>query len=156
MATRVSIVKHSLSIVCLTLIAAISLTLSGCSDGQADHFVISGQVLIDGEPVSGGDIKFVPRGGRPSGGTIENDGRFTLTCYDGEPGVIPGAHRVEIVCSEIISATTMRWNAPRKYANFLTSGLEFEVNESNDSLEINLTWGKGKPFVEKILAGEGR
>lgn len=126
--------------------------ITGCNS-KPNYLEVSGRVLIDGEPVPGGDIKFVPQGGKPSGGSIDEEGNFKLTCFDGEPGVIPGKHRVEVICSDIINATTLRWNAPKKYANFRTSGLEFEINEPSDSFVIDLSWEGKKPYVEKVLSG---
>src|ERR1044071_5554060 len=67
----------------------------GCSDGRPVRVPISGTVTIDGEPVTRGSIKFVPDNGRPSSGQINADGRFTLTCYDGNDGALPGKHRVQ-------------------------------------------------------------
>jgi hypothetical protein len=39
---------------------------------------------------------------------------------------------------------------PKKYGDSTTAGLEIEVNEPTDSLEINLTWDGGQPFVERF------
>lgn len=125
----------------------------GCGDGRPERVAVSGQVLIDGKPLEGGSIKFVPQGARPSMGTIDDEGRFALTCFDGGDGAIPGKHRIEIFSNEILSQTAVRWYAPKKYSSFLTSGLEVEVTEPTDSLEIHLTWDGGKPFLEKVSLG---
>jgi hypothetical protein len=120
----------------------------GCSDGRPARVTVSGQVLIDGVPLSQGNIKFVPEGARPSAGTIAEDGRFTLTCYDGNDGVVPGTHRVQISASEILDESKVKWWAPKKYCNFRKSGLTFEITEPTDDLKVELTWDGGKPFIE--------
>lgn len=129
----------------------------GCGDGRPKRVAVSGQVLIDGKPLPGGNIKFVPYGARPSMGTIGEQGHFTLTCFDGEDGAIPGKHRIEIVSNEVLSQTAIRWYSPKKYADFLTSGLEVDVTVPTDTLKIHLTWNGGKPFVEKVdMGSEGK
>jgi len=106
-------------------------------------------VLVDGQPLTLGHIRFVPEGARPSGGKIGPDGRFTLTCFDGSDGAVPGQHRLEVAASEQIDSFSARWHAPKKYANVETSGVEVEVTEPTDSLVVELTFGGGKPFVEE-------
>ncbi len=125
------------------------LLFAGCGDGRPDRVPVSGQVLIDSEPLTHGHIRFVPKGARPSGGQIGPDGRFTLTCFDGSDGAVPGRHRLEVSASEQIDSNSARWHAPKKYANVATSGLEVEITEPTDSLVVELSFDGGKPFVEK-------
>jgi hypothetical protein len=121
---------------------------AGC-DGRPDRVPVSGVVLIDGKPLTRGNIKFVPPDGRPSAGSIGQDGKFTLTCYDGADGAIPGTHRVQIASNRIISDSKIEWFAPRTYADFRTSGLEYQIDEPTDNLTIDLTWGSKKgPYIE--------
>jgi hypothetical protein len=127
---------------------AILSTVMGCSDGRPARLSVSGQVLIDGKPLQMGSIKFVPEGARPSSGKIDENGRFTLTCYDGGDGVVPGTHRVQVSSMEVLSASKVRWMAPPKYADFRNSGLTYELTEPTDDLKIELTWDGGKPFVQ--------
>jgi hypothetical protein len=104
--------------------------------------------LIDGKPLTLGNIKFVPEGARPSSGKLDSEGRFTLTCYDGDDGVVPGKHRAQISAMEVIGPTKVKWFAPPKYADFRTSELEYEITEPTDDLKIELTWDGGAPFVQ--------
>jgi hypothetical protein len=111
---------------------------------------VSGQVLIDGKPLDYGFIRFVPKGGRPAGGRLDDQGRFTLSSYGSNDGIITGVHRVEVDGSETISSTQKKWHAPKKYFRYKTSGIEQEITGPTDSLVINLTWDGGKPFVERV------
>lgn len=130
----------------LALIAAAALT--GCSDGRPQRVPVSGQVLIDGEPLTMGIVQFVPNGTRPAAGKIDAEGRFTLTSFDGGDGVVLGKHRVMVAAKEMIGESKAKWHAPPKYADFRNSGLEYEITEPTDDLTIELTWDGGKPFVE--------
>jgi hypothetical protein len=146
-----AVVKRRLerTLVAAWLLAALGLLIfSGCTDNRPLRVPVSGRVLIDGQPLTLGNVKFVPSGGRPSSAKIDGEGRFTLTCYDGEDGAIPGTHRVAVSASKILSESKVEWFAPKKYADFRTSGLSYEITEPTDDLTIELTWDGGKPFVE--------
>lgn len=133
------------------LAALIACIAMGCGDGRPDRVEVSGKVLIDGQPVPLGSIKFVPKGARPSAGQIDENGNFVLTCYDGNDGVVPGEHRVQVAAIKIISDSKIHWYAPKRYASFRTSGLTKEVTESTDDMVIELTWGDKKPKNGKYL-----
>lgn len=121
----------------------------GCSDGRPERLPVSGQVLIDGEPLTHGYIRFVPEGGRPAGAKLDDQGRFTLSTYGKYDGIIPGIHQIEVDGSEELSSKKKKWHAPKKYFSYSTSGLKETINEPTDSLVINLTWDGGAPFVER-------
>ncbi len=127
-------------------------SLAGCGDGRPARVPVAGQVLIDGKPLTLGYIRFVPPDARPSGGEIGPDGRFTLTCYDGQDGAVLATHRIEVAAGEDLSQSSKRWHAPKKYADATTSGLSQEVSGPTDSLVINLTWDGKAPYVEKVEA----
>jgi hypothetical protein len=121
----------------LPLIAFVVVLLIGCSDARPRRVPVSGQVLIDGKPLTYGDLKFVPEGARPSYAKLDSNGRFTLTCYDGNDGAVPGLHRVGISGSEVKQEQTV-WHAPIKYANFRSSGITVQIDGPMDSLVIEL------------------
>lgn len=121
---------------------------AGCSDGKPTRVPVSGTVLIDGKPLAMGSIQFVPDGARASGGGIDNQGHFVLTCYSPGDGAVVGKHKVRITAAQSISEKQLRWEAPKKYADLKSSGLEYTVDGPTDKAEINLTWAGGKPFVE--------
>jgi hypothetical protein len=131
------------------LVASALFTLVGCGDGRPARVPVSGVVLLDGQPLKRGFVKFVPTNGRPSLGNIGDDGSFALTCYDGGDGAIPGTHKVQVTSNRIISNTKIEWHAPSKYADFRTSGIEIEVTEPVDDLKIELRSGGQKlPYIE--------
>ncbi|WP_146453297.1 hypothetical protein [Bythopirellula polymerisocia] len=111
---------------------------------------MSGQVLIDGEPLTHGFIRFVPEVGRQAAARLDEEGRFTLSTYEKHDGVTPGIFKIEVDGSEEISAKKRKWHAPKKYFRYSTSDLTQSITEPTDSLVINLTWDGGEPFVERL------
>ena len=126
----------------------------GCGDGRPAHVPISGQVLIDGQPLTYGSVRFIPDNARASMGKLDSEGRFTLSCFKANDGAVLGTHHVVVMACEPIGGLKVRWHTPKKYADIHTSGLTKEVTEADDAMVINLTWDGGHPFVE-IAEGEG-
>ena len=125
---------------CIAVLAA-ALFCVGCS--ERPHIVpVSGQVLIDGKPLSRGFIRFSSGEARPALGRLDKEGRFRLTTYESGDGAIVGSYRIAILTHELVD-TGIKWHAPPKYADYASSGLTAEITEPTDSLVINLFW-KGK------------
>lgn len=120
----------------------------GCGDGRPGRVKVSGTVLIDGQPLERGTVMFIRDGARASRGKIEEDGSYTLTCYEFNDGVIPGTYKVTVSSSMTVGETATKWFAPKEYSSLATSGLEFTVEEETPDLKIELTWDGGKPYVE--------
>jgi hypothetical protein len=132
----------------VVLLGVIAVCL-GCGDGRPARVPVTGIVLIDGQPLTRGNISFVPEVGRPSAGKIGQDGKFTLTCYNGADGAILGKHRVQVAANRGISDHKIEWFAPRKYADFRTSEIEVEITKPVDDLKIDLkSDGKTLPYIE--------
>jgi hypothetical protein len=130
--------------------ALASIAVFGCSDGRPSRVPVSGQVLIDGQPLKYGSVRFTPDNARMSGGLLDAEGRFSLSCFERNDGAVIGVHRVTIAAGETLSPTKVRWHAPKKYSDLGTSGLVQEIKDPDDSLVINLTWDGGKPFDETV------
>lgn len=82
----------------------------GCGGDDFSVVSVSGKVTLDGEPVKGVNIAFLPKGdednmapGPFSTGKTDATGAFTLTCRNGEPGAIPGVHRVTFESDDEVS-----------------------------------------------------
>lgn len=129
-------------------LAAIGL-LAGCGDGRPQRVPVAGQVLIDGQPVTAGVIRFQPEQGRAATGEIGPDGSFSLSTFDEGDGAIPGKHTVTVFAREVVGDAHIRWLAPKKYGQPSHSGLTQSIDGPTNSIVINLTWGdQPGPFVE--------
>lgn len=127
---------------------------SGCGGADRPERVkVSGQVLIDGQPLEHGFVQVTPAKARPSTGKLGPGGRFRLTTFEPDDGCVPGKHPVAVIGVQSVDGSSQRWHAPKKYSSAETSGLHVEIPQATDSLLINLTWDGGKPFEERF-AGE--
>lgn len=129
-----------------------ALVAAGCGDDRPDRVPVSGQVLIDGQPLTCGFVRVMPVNARPATGTIGPDGRFTLTSFGQQDGCVPGKHPAMVLAVESVGANAQRWHAPKEYGNVATSGLEVEITGPTDALRIELSWKGGQPFEEKFEA----
>ena len=143
--------RAAVFVVGTTWLAMVALaTVAGCNSNPK-RVAVSGQVLIDGEPLKYGQVVFVPKGSRPSTADMDENGRFTLTSFDPNDGAAPGVHQIAVYANEQLDQTRTKWHAPRKYSFYNSSGLTQEITGPTDSLVIELTWKgdkQGKPFVE--------
>jgi len=77
------------------LVSSFALVLSGC--GGSDLGSVSGTVTLDGNPLAGAQVMFMPvGGGGVSTGETDSAGKYTLICADGSQGAVIGAHTVSI------------------------------------------------------------
>ena len=118
------------------------LVLSGCSGGGLETVPVSGKVTLDGKPVSGAGVLFMPVAeGPPAAATTDEQGQFLLQTA-GQPGAAPGNYRVSISLQKTSGVTVneeglegsagaggvkVEWIVPEKYSNPDTSGLTADV-----------------------------
>ena len=77
----------------------VMLVTDGCGGGPADApdlGQVTGTVTLDGKPLAGAEVQFLPEDGRPSTGVTDAAGKYELA-YTGESrGAKIGKHRVQI------------------------------------------------------------
>jgi hypothetical protein len=128
-------------------IAAVFLAVAGCGEGPK-IVPVSGFVTIDGQPLTYGHIQVIPTGWRPASGRIGGDGRFTLTTTTSGDGCVVGTHPVAILAGESLTPETMKWHAPKKYADIQTSNLTVTITGPTNDLKIELkSDGSSKPTM---------
>lgn len=148
------------------LLLSISLCLGsvflGCSD--QGMLPVEGTITLDGEPLAGAAISFVPaEGGRPSSGQTDDQGHFTLASYTANDGVPPGEYKVTVVKldarrqaqaapveegseeGEKLMGNTeqaVKFLTPMKYSTSATTDLRVEVTANMEPVQIDLKSGK--------------
>jgi hypothetical protein len=136
-------------------LSLLTILLLGCGEPPV-RYPVEGQVLIEGEPLSSGFIRFVPEKGRPSTGEIHLDGTFTLreASLSADPpprGIPPGKYRVAVAAAHVIDedAGQVEWLVPSKYSDFRTSDLAVEIDGPENELVFDLNDEDSRRFVEK-------
>lgn len=137
------------------LAAILTLGIAGCADDGPKLVPVAGKVLVDGQPVTFGSIRFVPSGARPSDARIEADGTFRLRYNNERDGAVLGMHRVEVHGNEILSPSRVKWHAPPSAASIGTSGITQEITGPVEDLVIELKWGSKKGPYELTSASDG-
>jgi hypothetical protein len=120
----------------------------GCSNGQIPTYPVRGQVVFsDEDPVKTGIVEFQslehPLNAR---GEIARDGSFMLGTYTDHDGAVAGKHKAIVVQ---FLATDSHPDivhdhgdaVDRKFAAYETSGLEFEIAETEENV-LRIVVGK--------------
>jgi hypothetical protein len=129
------------------------LAVGGCSKGSNLPRTVpaSGIVTLDGKPVDGAQVVFVPAGDAKTGatGVTNASGKFSLRAYPEKDGAIPGEYQVQV--SKTIKVeldgkkgsldggdpVRFEYGVPAKYTGAKTSGLKVTIPE-NGIKDINL------------------
>jgi hypothetical protein len=72
-----------------------------------------------------------------------------------EQGLEPGSYRVAVTSNQIVGEETAIWNAPSKYADFRTSGLEVVIDRPLRALKIELSWEGEEPESDRDAEAAG-
>ena len=80
------------------LATASVLSLCGCGGGGdlPELGKVKGVVTLDGQPLAGAQVEFLPKSGRPSSAETGEDGSYRLSYTAGEYGALVGQHTVKI------------------------------------------------------------
>lgn len=82
------------------VVCALALFASSCAS-QAPRGEVEGTVTLDGQPLEGIAVTFLPEPGQSTGGAsasgvTDERGRYKLLTDDNRPGVVTGHHRVTL------------------------------------------------------------
>lgn len=111
---------------------------------------VSGTVTLNGEPLDGATIEFLPSNGRPSIGMTDADGHYDLLFRAGTPGALIGTHTVRITSQRSRSGgeggeplvEARPETVPQDYNDQTT--LSVEVTKGSNTHDFDLQ-GKRKP-----------
>jgi hypothetical protein len=121
-------------------------TLVGCGNGGPATEPVSGKVIANGQPVTGGSLTFAPVSDEPAApaqpavAIVNPDGTFKI-----EEGAVAGKHRL------LYSAPSVDWQAPdwdgkgappqppkNPYAGLTPKVAEIEVKPGVNEVEVEL------------------
>jgi hypothetical protein len=149
------------SILCLAccLAAVLLIVAPGCGKHRRDAATaeVSGQVLIDGQPLPGGMITFVASDGFPSNGIIDEKGNYKVKAPVGDVSISvdnsmlapkrpgreapPGMHHPRPPSGDDPGAgvTGQYVKIPLRYADPSTSGLKYTVKSGSQTYKVELS-----------------
>jgi hypothetical protein len=125
--------------------------MAGCGSGSGETEV-SGVVLMDGQPLSGAVVLFVPAEGTKgpgSRGATDAEGKFTLVNPQGVKGAIPGKYKVTVSKTNarepkegekmvITDARDIQETLPAIYSNLEKTSLTATVESGGKPIELRL------------------
>ena len=116
---------------------------------------VSGTVTVDGQPMAGASVMFMPQStGQPGVGVTDEAGKFRLTTGSSQEGVLPGAYKVTVTLYKVTGFVTDKdglsggiapegireqWLIPQRYSSPQTSGLTAEVRDGMEPVQLALT-----------------
>jgi hypothetical protein len=126
------------------LLSCLLVAAIGCAEKGPELTEVTGQVIIDGKPLTTGSVVTLPAQGRGARGTIDVEGNFTLSTTGMGVGVKPGRHQVAVIAVEETKdaalGTPARSLIPERYASAETSGLFINVTPGEmEPVVLNLT-----------------
>jgi hypothetical protein len=123
-------------ILCLSLLAC-SFIL-GCGSSGPPLGAVTGAVTLNGQPLENAQVTFKPETGRPSLGTTDQQGKYSLRFTQDEAGAMVGSHTVTISTAiDLPDDTRAPERVPAKYNT--QSDLVREVKPGNNVFDFELT-----------------
>lgn len=138
------------------------LSLCGCGGSEYPVAPVSGQVTLNGEPVTFGNVVFKPVGksgkdnkpGKAAVATLDDNGNYTLTTYKFHDGAVVGPHIVYWIppgAEDLQEDIAEGGPKPTgELARRITYGspiaLEFEVKPGNNQFNFEISEGQTKPL----------
>ncbi len=129
----------------IPMLGILSATLIGC--GNSDVVSVSGTISYKNKPLANHIVNFVPEKGRPSIGTTDGQGNFTLGYSQDTKGAERGKHTVSVepmnameqqVPGVPVPQTDPEIKAMREKYSPATSKHTVEITGSVSGLKINL------------------
>lgn len=131
----------ALALVTFALVAA------GCDRGPV-LYPVTGSLTLDGKPLKGAAIGFIPKaGGRHGAAVTDENGEFVVGTFTADDGAWAGEHTIVVSAQRMVKPgndragilPVMEYITPERYDNPETSGLPVEVKKDMDPVELRLT-----------------
>ena len=149
----------------VSTLVAVGIVLSGCSNSsKPPTYPVTGTVTMQGKPVAGAAITFVPTTeGEAASAITDSEGKYALTTWAAGDGARPGEYRVKVSKQEqqAVDPSKLVQNLsteeeqkiyvenkkpappaksliPSKFENEETSGLVHKVEEKPTTFDIKL------------------
>lgn len=150
----------------VSTLLTVGIALTGCSSSsRPPTYPVTGTVSLQGKPVAGAAVTFVPADteGEAASAITDSDGKYALTTWEAGDGARPGQYRVKVSKQEqqVVDASKLVQNLsieeeqkiyvektkpapppkrliPSKFENDETSGLSHKVEEKPTTFDIKI------------------
>lgn len=138
-------VEHPAAVALAPLLLAL---VTGCGGGQMPLAHVSGVVTLDGSPLTGAKVTFLPQAGPAASGALDAQGRFELSTYQRGDGAVLGSHTA--IVTPIVQGVLLEPGAPPKappreqdavpavYHRAESSPLHYTVKKDGNDFELKL------------------
>jgi hypothetical protein len=133
---------------------AIAAVFAGCGESRGDLAPVTGNVKLDGQPLPGALIQFVPLEGKGvvSTGRTDDSGNYEMMATRTAMGASRGENEVRITTFEIEDQggkqKVIRERVPTKYNS--ASELKVTVKPGRNKLDFDLATEGGKVEQKKV------
>jgi hypothetical protein len=132
----------------LSLVSLACLFVTGCSQGDRPPLgYVQGTVTIDGEPLGGAIIAFMPEKGRPATATTDEKGAYRIQYTDGVAGSKVGSNSIVFYPPP---SGGLSHPIPAKYLNI--SDLKVDVQSGRNTFDFDLESDSAKKPASKAGA----
>src|SRR6476620_3867291 len=131
----------------VSILVAAAIVLTGCPNSRPATYRETGTVTMQGKPVAGAVITFVPTSheGQAASAITDSEGKYALTTWQAGDGARPGEYRVKVSKKEqkiYVEKKTAPPPAkslvPSKYLDESTSGLSHTVPNGSSTFDIEI------------------
>lgn len=113
----------------VVLIVLAAVLCIGCGSQLESTF--SGTVTFEGSPVPHAMLSFQYKGAGPAAYSMTDENGYFYARTGGHIGLLPGTYQAALQSPKNVQI-------PKKYGSILTSGLEFEIKQGKNSMDIEL------------------
>jgi hypothetical protein len=150
------------SILALVVSVALGACTAGCGSGASISGLVpvTGNVTLDGKPLAGAQVLFVPsgEGGRISAGTTDQSGNYQLVTNT-DKGAMPGMYKVAVTylakpdgspvvateegmdLTQLEASGQVMQILPPKYSDQQQTELKYEVKSGKNEYDIEMKKG---------------
>ena len=133
------------------LIPAGILLLAGCGGKTVP---VEGNVTLDGEPLAGATVMFIPvkEGGQPATGLTDANGKFQLKTGNDKTGALPGEYKVVVSVAEEMKFSGGDHPDPAEVGKLMRAGARRKKTEiaKKSAVPVKYRSAGTTPFQETV------